>query len=142
VRYPARTVIWTAGVEAVAFVQTLAGALEVEQDRSGRLGVNADLTVPGHDNVWVIGDIMALDDLPGVAEVAMQGGVHAAGEIRRRIQGQSRESEAFRYRDLGSAAYISRFHALVKAGPLKLSGFVGWVFWAIIHLSFLVGMRN
>jgi NADH dehydrogenase len=142
VRYPARTVVWTAGVEAVDFVRTLAAALEVEQDRTGRITVNADLTVPGHDNVWIIGDIMARDDLPGVAEVAMQGGRHAAGQIYRRIQGNSRESETFRYRDLGSAAYISRFHALVKAGPLELSGFVGWILWAIIHLSFLVGIRN
>jgi len=142
VRYPARTVVWTAGVEAVDFVRTLAAALEVEQDRTGRITVNADLTVPGHDNVWIIGDIMARDDLPGVAEVAMQGGLHAAGQIYRRIQGNSRESETFRYRDLGSAAYISRFHALVKAGPLELSGFVGWILWAIIHLSFLVGIRN
>jgi len=72
----------------------------------------------------------------------MQGGVHAAGQIHRRIQGHAREPEVFRYRDLGSAAYISRFHALVEAGPLKLSGFAGWVFWAIIHLSFLAGIRN
>jgi NADH dehydrogenase len=142
VRYPARTVVWTAGVEAAGFVQTLAEALEVEQDRAGRIVVNADLTVPGHENMWIIGDIMARDDLPGVAEVAMQGGVHAAGQIHRRIQGHAREPEVFRYRDLGSAAYISRFHALVEAGPLKLSGFAGWVFWAIIHLSFLAGIRN
>jgi NADH:ubiquinone reductase (H+-translocating) len=142
VRYPARTVIWTAGVEAVAFVRTLAEALDVEQDRTGRIAVNPDLTAPGHDNVWIIGDIMERDGLPGVAEVAMQGGMHAAGEIHRRIQGQFREPEVFRYRDLGSAAYISRFHALVKVGPLKLSGLVGWVFWAVIHLSFLVGIRN
>jgi NADH:ubiquinone reductase (H+-translocating) len=142
VRYPARTVVWTAGVEAVAFVGTLAEALEVEQDRTGRIAVNADLTVPGHDNVWIIGDIMARDDLPGVAEVAMQGGLHAAGQIHRRIQGERLEPEAFRYRNLGSAAYVSRFHALVKAGPLELSGFAGWVLWAIIHLSFLVGIRN
>ena len=141
-RHAARTVLWTAGVEAVDFVHTLAQALGVEQDRQGRIAVNPDLTVPGHDNIWVIGDIMSLNDLPGVAEVALQGGLHVGGQIHRQVAGKPRDSEVFKYRDLGNAAYICRFDAVIKAGPIKLSGFTGWVMWALIHLTFLSGIRN
>jgi NADH:ubiquinone reductase (H+-translocating) len=81
-RYDARTVLWTAGVHAVPFVDELAGRLGAEQDRGGRIQVRPYLTVPNHDNIWVVGDIMALNGLPGVAEVAMQGGIHAGREIR------------------------------------------------------------
>ncbi len=75
-RYDTRTVVWTAGVEAVPFAKALATALGVPQDRSGRIAVEADLSVPGHPNVWVVGDMSSRDNLPGVAEVAMQGGRH------------------------------------------------------------------
>lgn len=141
-RHAARTVLWTAGVEAVDFVHTLAHALGVEQDRQGRIAVNPDLTVPGHDNIWVIGDVMSLNALPGVAEVALQGGLHVGAQIRRRVAGQPHNPEVFKYRDFGNAAYICRFHAVIKAGPIKLSGFAGWVMWALIHLTFLSGIRN
>ncbi len=140
--YDARTRIWTAGVEAVPFVAAAATALGAEQDRGGRIAVRPDLSVPGHDNVWVIGDVMALDHLPGVAEVAMQGGLHAAGQIKRQRSGKPHRNEAFHYRDLGSAAYIARFHALLRVGPVQLSGFVGWLLWGLIHLAFLAGVRN
>ena len=141
-RYEAKTVLWTAGVQAVPFVNELAARLGAKQDRAGRIEVRPDLTVPGHDNVWVVGDIMALNGLPGVAEVALQGGLHAGREIREGIKDPSRERRDFRYHDLGSAAYISRFHALVKAGPVQLSGFLGWLVWGVIHLTFLAGFRN
>ncbi|MGP8207830.1 MAG: NAD(P)/FAD-dependent oxidoreductase [Acidimicrobiales bacterium] len=141
-RYNARTVLWTAGVQAVPFVHTAATALGAEQDRAGRIAVNPDLTVPGHDRVWVVGDIMSLHHLPGLAEVALQGGRHAAGQVHRRIVGKPRSDDSFKYRDLGTAAYISRFHALVKVGPVRLSGFLGWAVWGVIHISFLAGARN
>ena len=141
-RHAAKTVLWTAGVQAVPFVDELGASLAAEQDRAGRISVNPDLTVPGHENIWIVGDIMALNGLPGVAEVALQGGLHAGREIRELVRERSRPRRDFRYHDLGSAAYVSRFHALVKAGPLHFSGFVGWLIWGAIHLTFLSGIRN
>ena len=138
--YATRTVLWTAGVEAVPFARHAAEVLGAKTDRSGRISVNADLSVPGHEEVFVIGDLCGRDGLPGVAENAMQGGLHAAACIRRDLGGGSRK--AFRYRDLGSAAYISRGHALLQAGPVKLAGMFGWLGWAFIHIAFLTGMRN
>lgn len=139
--HPARTVLWTAGVRAVPFVDELAARLGADQDRAGRIVVRPNLTVPGYENIWVVGDIMALNGLPGVAEVALQGGLHAGRQIRRDVANRPRGRD-FRYHDLGSAAYISRFHALVKAGPVELSGFFGWLLWGMIHLTFLAGARN
>jgi NADH dehydrogenase len=141
-RYAARTVLWTAGVEAVPFVHAVAAAVGGEQDRAGRITVNPDLTVPGHPHIWVLGDAMSLNKLPGVAEVALQGGLHAAAQIRREIAGKPRKVEVFKYRDLGSAAYVSRFHAVVQVGPFKFSGLFGWLIWGVIHLAFLAGARN
>ena len=141
-RYAARTVLWTAGVEAAPFLATVASALGVTPDKQGRIPVQPDLTVAGHPEVRVVGDVMSLRDLPGVAEVAMQSGHHAGSEIRRRIADPDAAGVPFRYRDLGSAAYISRGHAVLAAGPLRLSGFVGWVAWGAIHIAFLAGVRN
>ncbi|MFE5702686.1 NAD(P)/FAD-dependent oxidoreductase [Rhodococcus koreensis] len=141
-RYGARTVLWTAGVEAVPFAAALANALGVKQIQGGRIAVEPDLTVPGHPNVWVIGDLMSLNDLPGVAEVAMQGGRHVGGCIARTIEGGTQDRKPFKYRDLGSAAYIARRHALLQAGPIRMSGFLGWVSWGAIHIAFLAGYRN
>ncbi len=141
-RFAARTVLWTAGVEAVPFVKVVAEALGVSQDRAGRIAVEEDLTVPGHPDVWVLGDIMALNGLPGVAEVALQGGLHAGGQIRRLVEGRAKPEERFRYRDLGSAAYISRFKAVVHVGRFKLSGFLAWLIWGFVHLAFLASHRH
>ncbi|WP_445183796.1 NAD(P)/FAD-dependent oxidoreductase [Pseudonocardia sp. Cha107L01] len=141
-RYPARTVLWTAGVEAAPFLTKVAEATAVPQDRQGRIAVEADLSVPGHPDVWVIGDAASRDGLPGVAEVAMQGGLHVGGVIRRRVAHPAEKPAPFHYRDLGSAAYISRGHAVLKLGKLELSGFLGWVLWGAIHIAFLAGVRN
>ncbi|MGC0362685.1 NADH dehydrogenase [Rhodococcus sp. 27YEA15] len=141
-RYETRTVLWTAGVEAVPFVTQLAGALGVEQVGGGRIAVEADLTVPGHPNIWVVGDIMSRDKLAGVAEVAMQGGRHAGDRIAATVRDGVPSRAPFKYRDLGTAAYISRRHALLQAGPIQLSGFLGWVAWGLIHIAFLAGFRN
>src|SRR5882757_2056512 len=138
--YAARTVLWTAGVEAVPFARRAAEVLGATSDHSGRIAVEADLTVPGHPEVFVIGDLVGRDDLPGVAENAMQGGLHAASCIRRDLAGMPRKP--FRYRDLGSAAYISRGHALLQAGPIRLTGFIGWLGWGFVHIAFLTGVRN
>ena len=138
--YAARTVLWTAGVEAVPFARHVAEVLGATSDRSGRIAVDADLTVPGHPEVFVIGDLVGRDDLPGVAENAMQGGLHAAACVRRDLEGKPRKP--YRYRDLGSAAYISRGHALLQAGPVRLTGFPGWLGWGFVHIAFLTGVQN
>ncbi|MDZ4270482.1 MAG: NAD(P)/FAD-dependent oxidoreductase [Mycobacterium sp.] len=138
--YAARTVLWTAGVEAVPFARHVAEVLGATSDRSGRIEVEPDLSVTGHPEVFVIGDLVGRDKLPGVAENAMQGGLHVAACIRRELDGKPRRP--YRYRDLGSAAYISRGHALLQVGPVKLAGLAGWVGWGVIHIAALTGVRN
>ena len=140
-RYGAGTVLWTAGVEAPAFAKALADATGAEHDRAGRIVVQPDLTIPGHPEITVIGDLMSLDKLPGVAEVAMQGGLYAGHRIRREAEGRDK-GKPFRYHDLGSAAYISRGKAVMSAGPMQISGLAGWVGWLFIHIAFLTGYRN
>ncbi|KWX67516.1 NAD(P)/FAD-dependent oxidoreductase [Mycobacterium sp. NAZ190054] len=139
-QFAVRTVFWTAGVEAVPFARHLAEVLGVKTDRAGRLAVEPDLSVPGHPEIFVIGDLVGRDDLPGVAENAMQGGLHAAACIRRDLAGRARRR--YKYHDLGSAAYISRGHALLQIGPVKVSGFLGWIAWGLLHIAFLTGVRN
>ncbi|OPX08117.1 NAD(P)/FAD-dependent oxidoreductase [Mycobacterium sp. AT1] len=138
--HAARTVLWTAGVEAVPFARRVADVLGATSDHAGRIAVEADLTVPGHGEIFVIGDLVGRDHLPGVAENAMQGGLHVASCLRRDLKGKPRKP--FRYRDLGSAAYISRGHALLQAGPVKLTGVLGWLGWGFIHIAFLTGVQN
>jgi NADH dehydrogenase len=140
-RYDAATVLWTAGVEAPPVAKALAAATGATQDRAGRIQVEKNLTIPDHPEISVLGDMMSLDKLPGVAEVAMQSGLYAGNRVRRRIAGDMTE-KPFRYHDLGSAAYISRGRAVVSAGPLQVGGFIGWVIWLFIHITFLTGYRN
>jgi len=140
--YAAATVLWTAGVAAPALATAVAKATGAEQDRAGRILVGDDLTIPGHPEIFVTGDVMSLHKLPGVAEVAMQSGHYAGRRIRTLAGGHGSPAGPFRYRDLGTAAYIARGQAVVAAGPLKLSGFAGWWCWLIIHIAFLTGFRN
>ena len=140
VEHAVRTVLWTAGVEAVPFARHVAEVLGAQTDRAGRIAVEPDLSVAGHPEVFVIGDLAGRDQLPGVAENAMQGGLHAAACIRRDRDGKARRP--YRYRDLGSAAYISRGHAVLQAGPVRLAGPLGWLAWGIIHIAFLTGVQN
>ncbi len=134
------TTIWAAGVEASPLATELAKATGAEVDRAGRIAVLPDCSVPGHPEVFVVGDMMALNNLPGVAEVAMQGGLHAANTIMRGQKGEP--PLPFKYRDLGSAAAVGRFRAVVNFHGLRLSGFPGWVVWAFVHLTFLTGFGN
>jgi NADH dehydrogenase len=140
-RIDARTKIWAAGVKASPLGALIGRADGVELDRSGRVKVLPDCSVPGYPDVWVVGDLMALDDLPGVAETAMQSGRHAARAIRRRQQGRS-SSEPFRYRDLGSMASVARFRAVASIGPIRIAGLGGWLIWAFVHIAFLTGFKN
>jgi NADH:ubiquinone reductase (H+-translocating) len=139
-RVSAHTKVWAAGVQASPLAKLLADASGAEIDRAGRIEVLPDCSLPGHPEVFAIGDMMALDGLPGVAEVAMQQGIHAAHTIRRRLRGD--DSTQFRYRDLGSMATVSRFRAVVSFKGIRLAGFVGWLMWLFVHLAFMTGFKN
>ena len=140
-RYEAGTVLWAAGVAAPSCATAITKATGAKCDRAGRIAVGKDLTIPGYPEIYVPGDLMSLDGLPGVAEVAMQGGLYAGRHIRRAAAGQPLD-KPFRYRDLGSAAYISRGSAVVSFGKLNFSGFIGWWVWLFVHIGFLTGYRN
>jgi NADH dehydrogenase len=133
--------VWSAGVQASPLARLLAEATEAETDRAGHIAVQPDCTLPGHPEVFAIGDMMSLNGLPGVAEVAMQSGIHAARTIERRLGGDT-ASKPFVYRDLGSMATIARFRAIVSFKGIKVGGFIGWVMWAFVHLTFLTGFKN
>jgi NADH dehydrogenase len=140
-RYEVGTILWTAGVQAPALAAEVAKATGAEQDRAGRLVVDKDLTIPGHPDILVTGDMMSLDKLPGVAEVAMQTGYYAGRKVTLQSIGQTQD-KPFKYHDLGSAAYISRGRAVVSTKRLHFGGFIGWVAWLFIHIGFLTGWRN
>jgi NADH dehydrogenase len=138
---PANTIVWAAGVQA----SPLGRSLGVELDRAGRVLINPDLSVPGHPEIFVIGDMASLEDargrpLPGVAQVAMQQGAGAAANILRAIEGKPARS--FRYRDLGNMATIGRNSAVADIRGLRLTGFVAWLAWAVVHILNLLGFRN
>jgi len=139
-RIAARTVLWAAGVQASA----LGGRLGAPLDRAGRVLVDPDLTVPGHDDVYVIGDLAALQPdgrwIPGVAPAAIQQGNHVAVTIQRRIEG--RAAEPFHYRDKGSLATIGRARAVAQFGRTRFTGIVAWWLWLAVHIFFLIGFRN
>jgi NADH dehydrogenase len=140
-RIEAATKIWAAGVQGSPLGRMLAEADGAALDRAGRVKVEDDCTLPGHPAVFVIGDLMCLRGLPGVSQVALQSGRHAADTIRRRLAGET-ASKPFHYRDLGSMATISRFRALAAIGRLRLTGFPAWVTWLFVHLSALTGFKH
>ncbi len=139
--YDVGTALWSAGVEAPPLAAAVAKATGAERDKAGRIVVADDCTIPGHPNIYVVGDMMSLRKLPGVAEVAMQSGLYVGHRIRKQVAGEP-EHKPFSYHDLGSAAYLSRGKAVVSAGPLKTGGFLGWWIWLFIHIGFLTGYRN
>jgi NADH:quinone reductase (non-electrogenic) len=141
-RVPARTVMWAAGVRANPLGELLAAQdPRIELDKMGRVRVQPDCSLPGHPEVYVVGDMMALNDLRGVAEVAIQSGLHAANDIIRRSRGGN-GARPFRYHNLGDLASISRYFAIAELGPIRLAGFVGWLLWLVVHLTFLTGFKN
>jgi len=140
-RIEAVTKVWAAGVQANPLGRILAEQTGAPLDRAGRIGVNPDLTLPGHPEVFVVGDMIALDNLPGVAQVAIQGAKYAAREIRRRVENKPPQGP-FKYFDKGSMATISRFDAVALVGKFKLSGFLAWLMWLGVHLVYLTGFKN
>ncbi|NPC96906.1 NAD(P)/FAD-dependent oxidoreductase [Nocardioides sp. zg-DK7169] len=135
------TKIWAAGVQASPLGRTLAEQTGAPLDRAGRIGVNPDLTLPGHPEVFVVGDMIALDNLPGVAQVAVQGAKFAAKEIDNRLKDKPSQG-AFKYFDKGSMAIISRFRAVAMVGNTRLSGLIAWLMWLVVHLFYLTGFKN
>nr|WP_211193908.1 NAD(P)/FAD-dependent oxidoreductase [Pyxidicoccus fallax] len=139
---PARTVVWAAGVAASPVARTLG----VELDRAGRVLVAPELTVPGHEDIFVVGDLASVkgDDgkpVPGLAPAAMQMGKQAAANIRRRLEGKP--MQPFKYWDRGSYAVIGRGHAVgIAFRRFKQSGFPAWAAWLLIHITFLIGFRS
>jgi NADH dehydrogenase len=145
-RIPSMIKVWAAGVAAPPLAGALAEAAGAKTDRAGRILVEPDLTLPGHPEIFALGDMMNLADeqgkpLPGVAQVAIQGGRYAAGQIKRRLGGKP-PAQPFKYFDKGSMATISRFAAVASIGKVHLSGFPAWLLWVAVHLLYLVGFKN
>ena len=141
-RVEARTKVWAAGMTASPLGTLLAEVTDAELDRMGRVRVLPDCSVPGHPEIFVVGDLMTLDDLAGMAEAAMQTGRHAARLIARRATGEDGATEPFHYLDLGMLAVISRFKAVARFGRISVGGTVGWALWLTVHLTFLTGFKN
>jgi NADH dehydrogenase len=141
-RIESRTVLWAAGVQASELAQSLGTPL----DRAGRVEVEPDLSVPGHPNVFVAGDLAHVvridrdEMVPGVAPAAIQMGKHAASCVARLVDGET--TPAFAYHDKGSLATIGRAAAVGEVGRIRLSGFVAWMAWLLIHIFYLIGFRN
>ena len=140
-RIEAATKVWAAGVQANPLGRTLSEQTGAPLDRAGRIGVNPDLTLPGHPDVFVVGDMIALDNLPGVAQVAIQGAKYAAKEIKRRVANKPPQ-KPFKYFDKGSMATISRFSAVALIGKVRVTGFVAWLMWLAVHIVYLTGFKN
>ena len=135
--------VWSAGVQASRLGRDLAEQSAVELDRSGRVEVLPDLSIPGHPNVFVVGDMAAVDGVPGVAQGAIQGAKYVANNIKAELAGANpAEREPFQYFDKGSMATVSRFSALAKIGPLEFSGFIAWLAWLVLHLVYLIGFKT
>ncbi|MFL6016830.1 MAG: NAD(P)/FAD-dependent oxidoreductase [Gaiellaceae bacterium] len=141
-RIETRTVIWAAGVTASSLASRLGELSGAERDRAGRVSVEPDLTLPGHPEVFALGDMVRVGEtvLPGVAPVAMQQGRYAAKVVGARLE--SREIGAFHYRDKGNLATIGRAAAVADIKGLRLSGFVAWLTWLFVHLFYLIGFQN
>jgi NADH:ubiquinone reductase (H+-translocating) len=138
---PTRTVLWGAGVQA----SPVAKSLGVPLDRAGRVLVEPDLTIPGHTDVFVLGDLAAVRQhdgsfVPGVAPAAIQAGQHTGENLRRAVEGQP--LRAFKYNDKGSLATIGRAAAVADFGRVRFGGFMAWMAWLVIHIFFLIGFRN
>ncbi|MGR6965437.1 NAD(P)/FAD-dependent oxidoreductase [Geodermatophilus sp. URMC 61] len=141
-RIRAATKVWAAGVQASPLGRLLAEQSGAEVDRAGRISVQPDLTLPGHPEVHVVGDMANHPDrLPGVAQVAIQGGRYAAEAIQRRIAGREPQ-KPFHYRDKGNMATISRFSAVADIKKFKFEGFFAWVLWLVVHLMYIVGFKS
>jgi len=140
---PARTAVWAAGVTTTGFAGRLAAATGAATDRAGRVTVDPQLTLPGHPEVFALGDMIRIGDtaLPGLAPVAMQQGRFVGRVIRDRLAGRTPPT-AFHYHDKGNLATIGRSRAVAEIGPLRISGFPAWALWLGVHIVYLIGFQN
>jgi NADH dehydrogenase len=141
-RLPAATIIWAAGVHA----SSAAKWLDAPADGAGRIKVDADLTVPGHPEIFAIGDTVTIPGpdgrpVPGIAPAAKQEGAYVAAVIRARLRGET-STPPFRYRHAGSLATIGKRLAVIDFGWIKLRGAIAWWIWGLAHIYFLIGVRN
>jgi NADH dehydrogenase len=137
--------VWAAGVQASPLGEVIAEQCDgTEVDRSGRVVVEPDLSVKGHPNVFVIGDMAAVPGVPGVAQGAIQGAKYVTKLVKRSVKGTDDPAtrEPFKYFDKGSMATISRHHAVAKIGKLEFGGYIAWLSWLFLHLLYLVGFKN
>jgi NADH:quinone reductase (non-electrogenic) len=142
-RIEAATKVWSAGVSASPLGRDLANQSDAEVDRAGRVKVLPDLTIPGHPNVFVVGDMAAVDGVPGMAQGAIQGGKYAANIVKAELKGADPSTrEPFKYFDKGSMATVSRFSAVAKIGKIEFGGFIAWLAWLVLHLVYLVGFKT
>jgi NADH:ubiquinone reductase (H+-translocating) len=142
-RIECATKVWSAGVSASPLGKQIASQCGAEVDRAGRVKVQPDLSVPGNPNVFIIGDMAAVEGVPGMAQGAIQGGKYVANTIKAELRGADPfEREPFDYFDKGSMATVSRFSAVAQIGPLEFGGFIAWLAWLMLHLVYLVGFRR
>jgi len=139
-------VLWAGGVTATSFGRSLAGRTKAETTKSGAIKVNPDLTIPGFPDIYVVGDLAAAKNpdgkpLPGVAQVAMQGGAYAAKAIVKRLNG-AKDLAPFHYFDKGDLAVIGRGHAVADIFGVHLSGLFAWLVWVFVHLMYLVQFQS
>ena len=140
-RVPARTKIWAAGVQASPLAAMLAAATGADTDRAGRVAVRPDCSLPGHPEVFAIGDMVRLNDLPGVAQPAIQEGTYVGRLIRARLAGKT-GMKPFAYRDKGSMATIGHLSAVTDSFGMKFTGVVGYTMWGFVHVLYLIGWGN
>lgn len=142
-RIEAQCKVWSAGVQGSPLGKILTDQSDSETDRAGRVVVEPDLTIKGHPNVFVVGDLMLVKDVPGMAQGAIQGATYAAKQIKASLNGADpAQRQPFKYFDKGSMATVSRFNAVAKVGKLEFSGFIAWMMWLALHLYYLVGYRR
>jgi NADH:ubiquinone reductase (H+-translocating) len=142
----AKTVVWAGGITASPLGKIVASHTKAETDKGGRVKVKPDLTIPNYPDIYVVGDLASATDekgkpLPGVAQVAMQGGAYAAKAILRKVKGQ-RDLPPFRYFDKGTLAVIGRWAAVADVFGVHISGFLAWLVWAFIHITYLVSFQS
>ena len=140
-RIPARTIIWAAGVQASPLAASLAAATGASTDRAGRVAVLPDCSLPGHPEVFAIGDMILLNDLPAVAQPAIQEGIYVGKLLRGRLAGKA-GTAPFAYRDKGSMATIGHLSAVTDSFGMKFTGVTGYTMWGIVHVLYLVGWGN
>jgi len=133
--------VWAAGVQGSSLGKTLSEQSGVELDRTGRVRVQPDLSLPGNPDVFVIGDLMSYPEVPGMAQGAIQSGRHAADIIKARMDGKEHPGQ-FKYFDKGSMATVAKYSGVAMIGPIKITGFIAWLAWLFLHLLYIAGFKQ